>query len=97
MIEEELENFTESQNWDALCHYAMMTGKQATLSEETDSGVTLVARTADPKLNPGAVELSESSSPFRKMLYRTTIQTLERLPYAARPVEGLSDDLTKPN
>lgn len=78
--EEEWDTFTDSQNWDALCHYAMIRGVQATLSEEQETGPPkLIARTADPKLNPGAVELTESSSPFRKMLYRATMQTLHQL------------------
>ena len=80
MVEEELENFTPSQNWDALCHYAMVRGVQATLSEELEDGtVRLVARTADPTLNPGAVAVTESSTAFRKMLHQTTLAVLNQL------------------
>lgn len=88
MIEEEFDNFTPSQNWDALCHYAMMRGIQATLSEEQEDGsVVMIARTADPRLNPGAVEITESSSPFRKMLYRATIVTLHELAQPNTPAK----------
>jgi hypothetical protein len=80
MIEEELENFTDSQNWDALCHYASVRGVTASLSEEDEHGnLTLLARTANPRLNPNAVAVTEGSSPFRKMLYNATIATLAQL------------------
>lgn len=80
MIEEELENFTDSQNWDALCHYASVRGVTASLSEEDEHGnLTLLARTANPRLNPNAVAVTEGSTPFRKMLYNATIETLAQL------------------
>ena len=78
--EEEWDVFSPSQNWDALCHYASVRGVTASLSEEDEHGnLTLLARTANPRLNPNAVAVTEGSTPFRKMLYNATIETLAQL------------------
>jgi hypothetical protein len=67
------DDYTPSQHWDALCEFASVKGIQAkALIEEADGTLTLVMRTADPKLNPGAVAVSESSTPFRRMLAEAT-------------------------
>ena len=74
------EQFTPSQNWDALCEYASLSGRCATLSvEEPDGTVKLIMRTADPRVNPKAVWPSESSTRFRLTLVHTMSQHLTTL------------------
>lgn len=52
-----------SQHWDFMCSWASRNGKMGTFSAGLGP---ITARTADPRLNPGAVAPSESSTRFRK-------------------------------
>lgn len=71
-------SFTESQHWDALCEYAIVRGIQSkALIEEPDGTLTLVMRTADPRLNPGAVTATESSTAFRRTIAEATAAMLK--------------------
>jgi len=73
------DSFTESQHWDALCEFAIVRGIQAKgLIEEEDGTVRLVMRTADPRLNPDAVEVTESSTRFRRTIAYAMTEVMTR-------------------
>ena len=70
-------DFTDSQHWDALCEFASIKVIQSKAFVEDDDGtLTLVMRTANPKLNPRAVAAGESSTNFRRDIAQVTQKAL---------------------
>ena len=55
-----------SEHWDFLTTYASRRGETGTYHGSAIGQIT--ARTADPRLNPAAVGLTESSTRFKKAI-----------------------------
>jgi len=55
-----------SEHWDFLCTFARRRGETGRYTGPGLGGLT--ARTADPRANPGAVAVTESSTRFRQAI-----------------------------